>query len=197
MKTQLLTIVLLFIALKVPAQTTAPDMKAIFNGKDLDGWVIPEGNIWWTARDGVLTAKSGPDKKGSILWTKKPYKNFIFQTEFKMGEGTVDSGIFCREEQIQIQIGISGSLNRDMTASPYIPGKGYPKEADVKKLLDTTGWNTMKVEAKDNVFTVWLNDHEVMHYTAEKVEDQGPIGLQLHPGKEMSIDFRHIQATEL
>ena len=44
----------------------------------------------------------------------------------------VDSGIFIRGENPQnpqIQIGISGSLNRDMTASPYVPKQGYPIEA--------------------------------------------------------------------
>ena len=64
-----------------------------------------------------------------------------------MGKGTIDSGIFIRTEKQQIQIGESGSLKRDLTGSPYIPGKGYPVEAEnVKELLKMDDWNTMKVK---------------------------------------------------
>lgn len=197
MRTKLLAVITLcFTLAMIPAKE--PKMKKIFNGKNLKGWVVPENNIWWSANDGLLTAKSGPEKKGSILWTEKEYGDFIVQGDFKMGEGTVDSGFFLRSEDQQIQIGISGSLKRDMTGSPYIPGKAYPVEAKgVKDLLKLDDWNTMKIQAKGNVYTVWLNGQEVTTYTSENVPDKGPIGLQLHPGNQMSIDFRNIMVAEL
>ena len=37
-----------------------------------------------------------------------------------------------------------------------------------------------------------LNGEKVMTYTLENAKLEGPVGLQLHPGKEMSIDFRNI-----
>jgi hypothetical protein len=197
MKTKLLVCMSLLVMMGF-VQDTDPKMKKIFNGKNLKGWVAPENNIWWSAGNGMLTAKSGPDKKGSILWTEKEYTDFIVQADFKMGEGMVDSGFFLRDETQQIQIGISGSLKRDMTASPYIPGKSYPVEAKgVKELLKLDDWNTMKVEARGNVYTVWLNEKEVMTYTSDNATDKGPIGLQLHPNNEMSIDFRNIMVAEL
>lgn len=110
MRTKLIIAVLFFMATGLAAQDTDPGMESIFNGKSLEGWVVPENNIWWTVEDGILKAKSGPERKGSILWTEESHENFIFQTDFKMGEGTVDSGIFLRDENVQIQIGISGSL---------------------------------------------------------------------------------------
>ena len=196
MRVKLLLIVALFLTVGM-VQVKEPKMKKIFNGKNLKGWVVPENNIWWSAGNGILSAKSGPDKKGSILWTEMEYEDFIVQADFKMGEGTVDSGIFLRSEDQQIQIGISGSLKRDMTGSPYIPGKGYPEEAKgVEDLLKTDGWNTMKVQATDNVYTVWLNGQEVLNYTSENVPEKGPIGLQLHPGNEMAIEFRNIMVAE-
>ena len=129
-------------------------MKKAFNGKNFKGWTVPENNIWYTAADGILSIKSGPDKKGSIIWTEKQYENFIIEADFKMGEGIVDSGFFLRTENEQIQIGISGSLKRDMTGSPYIPGKGYPVEAtNVKNLLKLSDWNTMKIKADKKTYT--------------------------------------------
>ena len=46
---------------------------------NLDGWEIPDNNIWWKAEKGILVCKSGPEQKGSILWTSKEYKDFIFR----------------------------------------------------------------------------------------------------------------------
>ncbi|MBI1225699.1 MAG: DUF1080 domain-containing protein [Bacteroidetes bacterium] len=171
-----------------------PTMVKIFNGKDLTGWKAPANNIWWKAKRGCLCAQSSPEKTGSILWTVKQYQDFVFQTDFKMGGGVVDSGVFLRSENDQIQIGISGSLKRDMTASPYIPDLRYPVEAKgVKELLKPEGWNTLKIKAVGNTYTVWLNGVEVMRYTSEKMPAAGPIGLQLHPGNEMSICFRKVR----
>lgn len=169
----------------------------IFNGTDLDGWMVPDSNVFWSAKDGILSAQSDPAQKGSILWTSKAYRDFILDLEFKMGDGIVDSGVFIRETKFQIQIGESGSLKRDMTASPYIPGKGYPVEAsNIARLLKPNDWNTMRIQAEGKKATVWLNDEEVMTYTTEEVIEEGPIGLQLHPKRDMNIDFRNLTVID-
>jgi Domain of Unknown Function (DUF1080) len=175
----------------------APKMIKIFNGKNLAGWKAPEGNIWWSAGRGQLLAQSSVDKKGTILWTEKSYTNFVVQLDFKMGDGVIDSGVFLRSDNDQVQIGISGSLKRDMTGSPYIPGLRYPVEAKgVQALLKLKDWNQLKIKVVDKTYTAWLNGVEVMTYTSEKIPATGPIGLQLHPGNEMSIRFRRIMVAE-
>ena len=175
-----------------------PKLKKIFNGKNLKGWVLPENNNNnWTASKGILYVKSSADKKGSTLWTEKKYTNFIITADFIMLDGVVDSGIFLRSENDQIQIGISGSLKRDLTASPYLPKLKYPVEANVKDVLKPKEWNTMKIKVVDKTYTVWLNGVEVMTYTSESIPTSGPIGLQLHPGNEMSINYRNILLAEL
>ncbi len=195
MKKLLATLLLLMVIVSTQAQD--PKLKKIFNGKNLKGWVVPENNVWWTANDGVLFVKSTAEKKGSILWTEGKYENFIIQADFLMGDGTVDSGIFLRSEHDQIQIGISGSLKRDLTASPYIPKKGYPVEAKVKDILNLKDWNTMKVKVVGSTYTVWLNGAEVMTYTSENMPASGPVGFQLHPGNEMSCSFKNIRLAAL
>jgi len=187
----------LLLTVIVSTQAQDPKLKKIFNGKNLKGWVEPANNVWWTVNDGVLFVKSTAEKKGSILWTESKYENFIIQADFLMGDGTVDSGIFLRSEHDQIQIGISGSLKRDLTASPYIPKKGYPVEAKVKDILKLKDWNTMKVKVVGSTYTVWLNGSEVMTYTSENMPASGPVGFQLHPGNEMSCSFKNIRLAAL
>lgn len=185
-----------FITLNMFAQD--PVLKSAFNGKNLKGWVVPENNIWWSVENGILQAKSGPDKKGSILWTDKEYTDFVIETDFRYDEGTVDTGIFLRNDKEQIQMGISGSLKRDMTGSPYIVGKKYPVEAqNVKEILKPNDWNTIKVIAIAGYYEVWLNNKHVMSYTSDSYVKSGPIGLQLHPNTEMTASFRNIKIGKM
>ena len=100
-----------------------------------------------------------------------------------MGQGSVDSGIFIRGENPQnpqIQIGISGSLNRDMTASPYVPKQGYPIEAlnNHPDLLQQNVWNTLEVRAEKNRYQTWLNGVKVLDYKLVDANLEGPAGLQ-------------------
>lgn len=169
----------------------------LLNGRDLDGWKVPENNRWWLVEDGVLQVRSGPDQKGSVLWTEEDYENFVLELDFRLVSGTIDSGVHLRCQD-QIQIGISGSLQRDMTASPYIPGKGYPVEAEgVAELLKKDGWNRLRIEVEGMDYTCHLNGEKVMTYTTDTGEPSGPIGLQLHGNRDMAIDFRRIRLAEL
>jgi hypothetical protein len=80
-----------------------------------------------------------------------------------------------------------------MTASPYVPKQGYPKEATlVKELLKQDGWNEMEAEAIGNRYRVWLNGKQVMDYTLEDANLSGPVGLQLHGKREMEIWYQSI-----
>ena len=174
------------------------ELKPLFNGTDFDGWQEPKDNIWWTIENGVLHARSDPGKKGSTLWTSKEYADFVLQLDFRMGTGRVDSGVFVRKESEQIQIGISGSLKRDMTCSPYIAGKGYPVEGvGVASLLKKDDWNTMSVQAIGNVYTVKLNGKQVLEYPSLTAAEKGPLGLQLHGNTDMQIAFRNILIAEI
>ena len=58
-------------------------------------------------------------------------------------------------------------------------------------------WNTIKAMAVGNTYKVWLNGIEVMNYTLENANLEGPIGIQLHPSRDMTIQFRNILAGEL
>ena len=171
--------------------------ESYFDGSDLSKWVLPKNNIWWTPENGVLKVKSGPDQTGSILWTKDRFDNFKVRLKFKFVSGTIDSGIFLRgddQNNPQIQIGISGSLKRDMTASPYVPKQGYPKEAKkVADFLKENDWNKLVIEAIGNRYRVWLNGKHVMDYTLKEANLSGPIGIQLHTKRDMELSFKDIE----
>ena len=174
----------------------------LFNGRNLKNWTVTpdKENIWWSVKDGILYAKSDAEETGSNLWSQEEYQDFLMRLEFKMGSGTVDSGVFLRgenPESPQIQIGISGSLKVDMTGSPYVPKQGYPAKAEVENLLNVKGWNTMLIKVVKNHYEVWLNGEGVLDYTLDNASLQGPVGLKLHPGRTMDIMFKEIYIKKL
>jgi hypothetical protein len=186
------------LAFLMTARAGEQQLKLLFNGSDFSGWQEPENNIWWTIEDGVLVGKNDPELKGSILWTSKEYKDFILQLDFRFGPGSIDSGVFIREVSEQIQIGVSGSLKRDMTCSPYVAGKGYPVEAvGVAALLKQDDWNTVRIQAIGSVYTVTLNGEQVLEYPSLTAAEKGPLGLQIHPDRDMQIYFKNILIAEV
>jgi len=151
----------------------------------------------WSFKDGILTGQNVPTKKGSNLWTNAKYKDFVLEGEFKYN-GDIDSGIFLRTEVDQIQIGISGSLKVDMTCSPYISKTAkYPVTADVKDVLKIGEWNKFVITAKGAHYLVSLNGKQVLDYTSETSVPEGPIGFQVHPNKEMKIEFQKLDVKPL
>ncbi len=174
--------------------------QSIFDGKSLDGWRVQD-SAFWTVKDGVLIGESDESegkKKGSILWSTKEYKDFTFESDFRFS-GKIDSGVFLRQFNDQIQIGISGSLKRDMTGSPYIASKKkYPVEAEgVAALLKEGEWNKFKITAKGPLYTVELNGKKILEYTSDTSVEKGPIGFQVHPNVLMKIEYKNISIEEL
>ncbi|MBR9761023.1 DUF1080 domain-containing protein [bacterium] len=185
------------LALLLPISCLAEE--SLFNGKNLDQWRIDSKSkaTHWTVKDGTIHCQSDPKKAGSLLWTTKEFTDFTLTLEFKNGEGTIDSGVMLKRAKDQIQIGISGSLKRDLTASPYIPGKGYPVEGkEAIAAVKPKDWNTLKIEVKGSTYKTWLNGVEGITYTSKTAIDKGPLGLQLHGNRDMSISFRNIKITE-
>ena len=58
-------------------------------------------------------------------------------------------------------------------------------------------WNTIRVEARGDTFTVWLNGEQVSQYTDPKYSQAAPIGLQINPGLSMTVEFRNLRARAL
>ena len=192
-----LTATLLFSAAVSEAGAEESPCILIFNGKDLTGWVAPTPNPFWTVVDGVLTGTNDPAKKGSMLKTEKSYGDCELDGEARW-TGDIDSGFMMRKPEIQMQIGTSRSLKTDMTGCFYVGN--YPEAGQAKdraRLLKTGDWNHFKLRAKGDTFTVFINGTEAVSYQNAKYAEAAPIGLQIHAGLDMKIEFRNLKVKEL
>ena len=175
------------------------DLPLIFNGQDLAGWKVPAPNPFWRVADGVLIGENDAKQAGSMLYTEKSYSNFVFETEVRWS-GEIDSGVMFRKPELQLQIGISRSLKRDLTCSFYVGKEGYPEAGQAKgieKLLKPGGWNRIRLQVIGDTSTVWLNGEKVSTYTNAKFAAPGPLGLQIHPKLAMKVEYRDIRCKAL
>lgn len=67
-------------------QEPPPGFVSLFNGKDLSGWIVPQGdNGHWKVVDGVIDYDAQSEAKGDkTLWHEKEFKDFVLQVEWRI-----------------------------------------------------------------------------------------------------------------
>ena len=196
---------LLFSAAALGCAAAEPKLAPIFNGKDLTGWKAEASKEFWRAENGILVGENNPAKKGNMLWSEKEYGDFVLEFDVRWkaaSERGVDTGVEMRKPNLQLQLGISGSLKVDMSGSFYTGGKpAYPEAGQAKEaktLMKPEGqWTTFRIQAKGTTFTCWINGKKASEYTDAKYAGAAPIGLQIHPGVEMKCEYRNVKLAEL
>ncbi len=193
---RLFKLIALFLPLSLFAQTF------IFNGKNLDGWQI-HGTEKWYVEDGLLICESGPDAEYGYLSTVKYYDNFELTLEFKQ-EADGNSGVFFRstfEGTIvsgwQVEVA-PPTLHTGGIYESYGRGWLIQPEAEKDKYLKMGAWNTMKIRVVGGQVDTYLNGHQMVRITDEKIgAGKGSIALQIHSGGGIKVKWRNIAVKEL
>lgn len=192
----LLTALLALITLGISAQT------ALFNGENLEGWTI-NGTEKWYVEDGLLVCESGPEKAYGYLSTNAYYDNFVLELEF-LQEADGNSGVFFRStvdgtvvSGWQVEV---APPDHDTGGIYESYGRGWLIKPDKAKdaYLKMGEWNKMKIICNGDTVTTYLNGHEMVTLTDEKIgKGKGGIALQIHDGGGIKVKWRNIYLTEL
>ena len=85
-----LTCIMMIPAASAPAADNSPPegFTSLFNGKDLSGWKVPEGdNGHWRVVDGVIDYDAQSEAKGDKnLWTEREFVDFELHVEWRIKE---------------------------------------------------------------------------------------------------------------
>ncbi|QEF97602.1 hypothetical protein Mal15_16430 [Stieleria maiorica] len=186
-----------------PAALAHEGAHAIFDGKSLDGWEVrPEKDTadHWKVEDGKIVCEN-ENQKGSVLWTTKNYKDYEIELDYQTSSEYYDTGVMLRGDGHQVQLGISGSLKKDMSACVYAPSDkrgSYPGVSEKgTEVLKLGQWNHLRVVLTGKRIQTFHNGEPCVDYTGVAINDEGPIGLQLHGGHHMKIQFKNIKVKEL
>lgn len=187
-----------FLSVLVTKTVSAQEAKDLFNGKNLDGWVV-HGEEKWYVENGELICESGPRAEYGYLSTKDFYKNFVLTLEFKQ-EANGNSGVFIRStfegtkvSGWQVEVAPPGKYTGGIYES-YGRGWLIQPEPEKEKVLKMGEWNTMKIRVNGSDIVTWLNGVEMVHLTDEKIgEGVGAIALQIHDGGGIKVKWRNIK----
>jgi len=175
----------------------------LFNGKDLHGWEV-NGTELWYVKDGLLICESGPDKGYGYLATRAYYNDFELTADFKQ-DADGNSGIFFRS-YIESGTKIAGwqcevaPPNQHSGGIYESYGRGWLiiPPAEKESVLKMGEWNTMRIVAKGDQITTWLNGTEMINISDEKIgKGQGRIALQIHDGGGIKVSWKNLKLKQL
>ena len=178
-----------------------PGYVSLFNGQNLDGWVI-ENDARFSVRDGLLAVNKGT----GWLRSEKEYGDFVFKLDFRFLEEKANSGIFVRTGptskddengwpdngyQVQCMDIISG----ERPCATMIPYGAPPFESKsdletLAKVYRPTGeWNSYEIKCVGEELSVRLNGGLIT--TASKIKNlRGHLGIQAEHGR---LEFRNLR----
>jgi hypothetical protein len=180
------------------------EFKALFNGKDLTGWVTPEDKSLFTVENGEIVGRTGTErlKKNEFLVTEKSYSDFVLKAKVKFRNG--NSGIQFRSKRKAdgVVSGPQADVADDQWGLLYEEkGRGqlqrYPLDK-AKALLKEDGWQEFVITAKGSHVTIELNGTTIINRDDDKFDKEGIIALQIHVWPEpMEVRFKDIQIKDL
>ena len=192
-----------FIALVALASGCASST-SLFNGKNLDGWVI-ENNGQFSVRNGLLFVNKGT----GWLRSEAQYDDFTLHLEFRFLEKRANSGIFVRTGPTSnddengwpnngYQVQCMDVVEHQFPIGSMIQyGPPFTSESDremIAKAYRPQGeWNTYDITCKGEEITVKLN-RLVVTRASQITNRSGHVGIQ---GEKGLLEFRNIRVTQL
>ena len=175
---------------------------SLFNGKNLDGWII-HGTEKWYVDAGELVCESGTDAEYGYLSTEQFYDDFDLTLEFKQ-EANGNSGVFFRSTLEgtkitgwQAEVAPPG-LHTGGVYESY--GRGWLIQPEVGKdeSLKMGAWNKMRIIVQGNRVQTFLNDVPMVDFSDTKIgQGKGAIALQIHSGGGIKVRWRNIMMKSL
>ena len=194
----------LFLVTGVATQAADAKFKPLFNGKNLKGWEPTPGGKW-EVKNGVIVGTSPKsERRHGILLTKKRFKDFVVKAKFRVLHG--DSGFYFRVDRVKSGVSVHGFQveidETDETGGLYeTGGRGWvhqPTAEVAKKRAYKKGeWSDLELTTKDGNITVKINGVVSTKLTNDKSRKEGHIGLQLHGGQVMHVEYKDIQLKPL
>ncbi len=218
-----ITIALVFSLIAVGASA---DEQRIFNGEDLTGWDGAPG-WWYVedgALTSESTAEKPCKKCNYLLWTGSEPSDFELSLDFKLSaEG--NSGVQIRSERrpewdtfgyqadmtgdgkligfvYHHKRGLIAGRGQDVVIAPD-GTKAIREIGDPEELLKSyrkCDWNNYRILCRGREIRLFINGVLMCRFEdngAKPAAESGIIGLQMHPGPPMKVQFKNIILKDL
>jgi 3-keto-disaccharide hydrolase len=193
-----------------PAAFDASAWRNLFDGSTLDGWVTKgghyDGNAAWTAEDGAISGREGPDHAGGLLYTARKYACFILSLDVWMTRPN-DSGIFVRMAPDARGAQVTLDDRDDGEIGAVYSDEFLAHNAKARGRWKPSTWTRVEVRVtgRDMHVEAWIDgekvtDHQIPPGTAG-FAPTGLIGLQVHGNRNdppgTVAKFKNVRIREL
>ena len=165
----------------------------LFDGASLNGW--QDTTTFWSVRDGVINGQP----HNSFLVSSKDYADFVLKASVRLSPNDGNSGIQVRSQVIpqgmrgyQVDLGDPwwGHLYVESTERGILVPVGDSQKR--MKLVRANDWNDFVIACRNNHIVSLLNGEvtaDLIDYYGDRT---GRIGLQIHVGPPMKVEFRNV-----
>lgn len=209
--------VFVLLLLMVPAR--AEEFRSLFNGRDLDGWVVDgprefkdsEGKprTIWTVEDSLITCAGRGF--GFLRYDRQQFDDFRLEFEYRLGvKGNSGLGIRTRVFDPKDSRGTRPSFysyeiqltdDAGKQADKHSSGSLYRYVAPAKIAVKPAGqWNRLEVECVGPRIRLWMNGEKVQDVDQSSIAEiknkplKGYVCLQNHGTK---VEFRQVRIREI
>ena len=200
MKRIILTIAIIMATAPV---SRAAEFKPIFDGQTLKGWTPAPGGKWEVKNGAIVGTSPKSERRHGILLTDKQYSDFVVKAKFRVHSG--DSGFYFRAERVKSAVSVNGFQvevdTSQETGGLYETGGRAgvhrPTAAVIKKRKYKKGeWTDLELSAIGGHIVVKINGVISTELKNDKGRAKGHIGLQLHGGQVMHVEYKDIVISE-
>jgi len=177
--------------------------KPIFNGQDTTGWTPTAGGEWKVI-DGILEGTSpASESRHGLLLADGEYGDFTARIVYRSLSG--NSGFYFRAEPIDAPVAVKGfqaeidADGKDIGGLYETEGRAWvvqPTAEALKKYYKPKEWNEMTVSAHGPRLVVHVNGTKTADILDPIGARKGRLGVQLHGGQAMDIEFKSIEILE-
>ncbi len=222
-----LTVFLLLVfPLLTLAQDSQSKFKILFNGKDLNGWSGDE-NLWSVSQGsivGITTDEKPIEGNTFLVWQGGEVSDFEFRCKVRF-EGN-NSGVQYRSQLFEGDKHVLQGYQADLHSSAEYFGMMYGEKYGKRGIIATRGqkleirpdgskkelaklstsetltdsaWNDLRIIAVGNRLIHQINGTTTIDVTDNdpSAYQKGLLGLQLHRGPAMKVEFRNLLLRNL
>lgn len=177
------------------------EWEELFNGENLDGWEIRNGQHSYEVVDGMIVGTTIVGQPNGFLCTKNTYGNFILELDFLVDEA-MNSGIMIRALSTEAyRNGRVHGYQVEIDPSSRAWSGGIYDEARRGWLYDLRQnqaarnafkqgeWNHLRIEAIGHSIRTWLNGVPCANLV-DDMTAEGFIGLQVHSNRTSGAQVR-------
>jgi len=169
----------------------------------LDGWHATPGGTWsW--RDDVLVGTSPKsERRHGILVSDARYSDFEVRVAFRVVSG--DSGFYFRVDERRGAVAVNGfQAEVDTTLETgglyETGGRAWVVKPDRQRMAaiyKPGEWSQLRIRAVAGDVDVYVNGELTASLRDDSGRTAGHLGLQLHGGQNMHVEYRSLELLDL